>query len=144
MMTWPEYKQKYPLTRQIYGKDSVEKIRQHAFIEASGSKKMNRSQKQNAYYWGVVLKIMGAEIGYLPDEIHQLMCKEFLSYERSPGELFVKSTTKLSTVEFEDYLANVRRFAATELSIFIPMPNETEFSYEVKDETRTSTENIQA
>jgi hypothetical protein len=143
-MTWPEYKQKYPLTRQVYGKESVEKIRQHAFTEASGSKKMNRSQKQNAYYWGVVLKIMGDEIGYLPDEVHQLMGKQFLSYERSPGELFLKSTSKLSTVEFEDYLANVRRFAATELSIMVPLPNETEFSYEVKHEARTSSENIQA
>jgi hypothetical protein len=130
-MNWIQYQEKHPLTRQVYGKESVEKIRKHAFTEASGSKKMNRSQKQNAYYWGVVLKIMGDEIGYLPDEIHQLMGKEFLSYERKPGELFVKSTTKLSTVEFEDYLSNVRRFAATELNIYIPLPNETEFSYEV-------------
>lgn len=130
-MNWTEYQKKWPLTRQNYDQGSVEKIRRHAFIEASGLNRMSRSQKQNAYYWGVVLKIMGDEIGYLPDEVHQLMGKQFLSYERSPGELFIKSTTKLSTVEFEDYLSNVRRFAATELNIYVPLPNETEFSYEV-------------
>lgn len=119
-MNWIQYQEKHPLTRQVYGKDSVEKIRKHAFENGSPAKKMTRSQKQNAYYWGVVLKIMGAEIGYLDSEIHQLMGKEFLSYEKSPGELFIRSTTELNTKEFEDYLTNVRRFAATELNIFVP------------------------
>ena len=130
-MTWLEYKQKHQLTRQIYGKEAVEKIRKHEYEAGHPAKKMTRSQKQNAYYWGVVLKIIGDEIGYLPDEVHQLMGKEFLSYEKEPGELFIRSTTKLNTKEFEDYLSHVRRFAATELSIMVPLPNETEFSYEV-------------
>jgi len=93
--------------------------------------KGTRSQKQNKYYWGVVLKIMSDEIGYLPDECHQLMQIQFLKYE-SNGEWFVKSTTKLNTKEMEIYLENVRRFAAMELSCFVPLPGETEFSYEVK------------
>jgi hypothetical protein len=59
-----EYLHKHPLTRHIYGREAVEKIRRHA-------------------------------------------------------------------LEFEDYLAKVRRFAATELSIFVALPNETEFSYEI-------------
>ena len=59
------------------------------------------------------------------------MQKQFLKYE-SQGKMFVKSTTKLNTKDMEIYLENVRRFAAMELSCFIPLPNETEFSYEVK------------
>lgn len=50
-----------------------------------------------------------------------------------PGELFVQSTTGLNTKEFEDYLAKVRRFAATDLNIFVPLPGETEFSYEIEE-----------
>jgi hypothetical protein len=77
----------------------------------------------------VVLKIIGQELGYLPDEVHQLMTKNFLSYEKS-GDFFVKSTTKLKVAEMEDYLETVRRFASMELSIYVPLPGETEFSYD--------------
>jgi hypothetical protein len=126
-----EYLHKHPLTRHIYGREAVEKIRRHAFLAGNPVAKMSRSQKQNAYYWGVVLKTIGDDTGYLPEEMHQLMTREFLSYEKEPGEVFVRSTTSLNTKEFEDYLAKVRRFAATELSIFVALPNETEFSYEI-------------
>ena len=130
-MIFQEYKVKHPLTKFNYSRKDVEKIRQHAFETAKPLKKMTRSQKQNAYMWGVVYKTIGAELGYLPDEIHQLMQKEFLQYEHL-GEKFVKSTTKLNTKEMEDYLANVRRFASMELSILVMLPNETEFSWDVK------------
>ena len=130
-MIFPEYKTQYPLTKLDYKRKDVEQIRQHAFETAKPVKGMTRSQKQNAYYWGVVLKTIGAELGYLPDEVHQLMQKEFLKYEHL-GEIFVKSTTKLNTKEMEEYLANVRRFASTELSILIMLPNETEFSWSIK------------
>ncbi|GAI94103.1 unnamed protein product, partial [marine sediment metagenome] len=49
----------------------------------------------------------------------------------SQGEWFVKSTTKLNTKDMEIYLENVRRFAAMELSCVIPLPNETNFNYEM-------------
>ena len=132
-MILQEYLHKYPLTRQVYGRDAVEKIRVHAFQQGSPAQAMTRSQRQNAYYFGVVLKTIGDDVGYTVEEMHQLMAKEFLSYEKSPGELFVRSTTSLNTKEFEDYLAKVRRFAATELSIFVPLPNETEFAYTIKE-----------
>ena len=126
-MSLQEYLHKFPLTRQVYGREAVEKIRSHAYLTASpGQKKLTRSQRQNAYYWGVVLKTIGDDIGYLPEEIHQLMAKEFLSYEKSPGERFVRSTASLNTAEFETYLENVRRFAATDLGINVPEPNEGE------------------
>jgi len=131
MINFQEYKVQHPLTKIQYQKKDVESIRKHAFETARPVNGMTRSQKQNAYYWGVVLKIMGSELGYLADEIHQLMTKEFLSYENL-GEKFVKSTTKLNTKQMEEYLENVRRFATMELSCFIPLPNETEFSWEAK------------
>ncbi len=81
--------------------------------------------------WGVVYKTMSSDTGYLPEEIHQLMGEKFLSYENQ-GKIFVKSTTTLKTKAMEEYLAKVRMFASTELSCFIPLPGETEFSWIVK------------
>jgi hypothetical protein len=94
-----------------------------------GTKKLTRSQKQNRYMWGVVYKILGDELGYLPEEVHQFCGDMFLKYEKPTGEMFIKSTTRLTKPEFEDYLEKVRRFASVELSISIPKPNETEFNY---------------
>jgi hypothetical protein len=130
-MLFQEYKTKYPLKKFEYTRKDVEAIRKHAFETAKPVKGMTRSQKQNAYMWGVVYKTMSLDTGYLPGEIHQLMGKKFLAYE-SQGEMFVKSTTTLKTKGMEEYLENVRRFASTELSCFVPLPNETEFSWEVK------------
>ena len=130
-MIFQEYKTKHPLKKLQYQRQDVEQIREHAFKTAKPDKKMTRSQNQNAYMWGIVYKIMGQGTGYIPDEIHQLMAKEFLSYE-SQGDMFVKSTTRLNPKEMEIYLESVRRFATTELSCFIPLPNETEFSWTVK------------
>ena len=130
-MTLAEYKNKFPLTKQSYQAVDVDAIRSHAFKAGMPEVKETRSQKQNRYYWGVVCKILSQDLGYLPEEIHQLMAKQFLSYENQ-GEQFVCSTTKLNTKDMEEYLENVRRFASMELSCFIPKPNETEFSYSVK------------
>jgi len=131
MNNFHEYKSKHPLTKLQYPKKDVESIRKHAFETAKPVKGMTRSQKQNAYMWGVVYKTMGSDLGYLAKEIHQLMGKEFLSYEHL-GETFIKSTTELNTKKMEEYLAKVRRFASMELSCLVPLPNETEFSWEVK------------
>lgn len=92
------------------------------FVDIRESKK-SRSLQQNRYYWGVVIDILSRDTGYYPEEIHQLMAKKFLSYEKK-GEVFVKSTTMLSTTEFEEYLSKIRIFASMELGIFIPLPNE--------------------
>lgn len=93
--------------------------------------KETRSDKQRKYQWGCVYDIISKDTGYLPKEVHQLMQKQFLAYENK-GEWFVRSTTELNTKEMEEYLSNIRRFASVELSIFVPLPGETEFSYSVK------------
>jgi hypothetical protein len=130
-MIFEEYKTKHPLTKMQYHRKAVDLIREHAFKAGMPDNKMTRSQKQNAYMWGVVYKTIGAELGYLPEEIHQLMQKQFLSYENL-GEKFVKSTTRLNTKQMEEYLENVRRFASMELNILVMLPNETEWNWSVK------------
>jgi len=91
-------------------------------IEIQKSKKI-RSLPQNKYYWGVVVKILGSHIGYTSDEMHQILASKFLSYRKMNGE-FVKSTTKLNTWEFENYLDKCRQWASGEMQVHIPLPNE--------------------
>ena len=95
-------------------------------------KRKKRSTPQNAYMWSCVYKIVSNHTGYTLEECHQLFGKMFLKYEKN-GHVFIKSTTKLSTVEFEDYMESIRRFASMELSLWIPEPNEpTHFYYDLK------------
>ena len=84
----------------------------------------NRSNNQNKYYWGVVIKILGDELGYMPDEMHNALRWKFL---RKGGKLeTVKSTSSLTTIEFEEYLELVRIWALRDLEIAIPLPNEVD------------------
>lgn len=89
--------------------------------------KMTRSIRQNRYYWGVVLKIVADELGYFPEEMHHCFATMFLKKIIKIGDREVEtynSTTRLKTDEFEDYLEKIRIFAAKELGIIIPLPNE--------------------
>ena len=87
-----------------------------------------RSNNQNSYYFGVVVKILADHIGYTPEEMHEALKFQML-LDRT-GELpIVRSTTDLSTVEMEDYLRRCREFASIEFQCVIPLPNETEFDY---------------
>ncbi len=87
-----------------------------------------RSNQQNRYYWGCVLTFIAAETGHTTEEIHEYCKAAFMprAFIKLGGheKRVTKSTTTLSTDEFEEYLDQVRAFAATELSIQIPMPNE--------------------
>jgi hypothetical protein len=81
-----------------------------------------RSLPQNSYYWGVVLKLIAGQTGHTDEEVHEHMKWRFL---RKHGKLeTVRSTTKLSTIEMEEYLAKIRNFAQEKLDIYIPLPNE--------------------
>jgi len=81
-----------------------------------------RSVNQNNYYWGVVIKMLGDEIGYSPEEMHNALQIKFLSthLDKLPS---VKSTKKLSTKEFEEHLSKIRQWAS-EQGTFLPLPNE--------------------
>ena len=87
--------------------------------------KTKRSDLQNSYYFGVVVEMLANELGYDKDEMHEILKYKFLQ-SNSMGMPYVKSTTKLSTGEFEDYLSGIKRWAAEFLHINIPDPNEAE------------------
>jgi hypothetical protein len=88
----------------------------------------NRSNQQNAYYWGVVVKMLSDYTGFTPDEMHEYLRGRFLKYIKPlPGGEMAEirqSTTDLDTKEFELYLEQIRMFAVQDLDIQIPLPNE--------------------
>lgn len=91
-----------------------------------------RSTNQNSYYWGVVLTMIAEETKHTTEECHEFMKSMFLPREfKKIGGVekeIQKSTTTLSTSEFEDYLEQIRAFAASdeELHLVIPLPNEVD------------------
>lgn len=89
----------------------------------------NRSNRQNKYYWGVIIKMISDYTGFFPDEVHEILKGKFLSYEKVITHTGQEVTLSMSTAEldkydFEQYLEKCRIFAAGELDLIIPLPNE--------------------
>lgn len=78
----------------------------------------NRTDAQNAYYHGVVLQMISEHTGDDHDSIHEEMKKRF-----NGG----KSTTRLPTKEFNEYVSRVKIWAAEFLGLPIPDPNQVDF-----------------
>lgn len=98
-------------------------------------KKKYRSSPQNRFYHGVVVPsvkyAMEAKGFFLQsnEAVHELLKFKFLKGEIlnvASGELIptIGSTTRLSTIDFEDYLTQIRAWASSCLDCIIPEPNE--------------------
>lgn len=83
-----------------------------------------RSRNQNDYYWAVLIDILSNHFGYSPDEMHEALKWEFLRTVEPGKPDRVKSTTELTTIEAEAYYEHIRRWAAAEYDIYIPLPSE--------------------
>lgn len=101
-----------------------------------------RTQRQNRYLWGVVYKyLVDNDPGYFGNEeterllkgrgiamneiVHEFCKAQFLpplELSIGGGMKITKSTAKLNRQEFNDYVENIRRWAAQELQVFIPDP----------------------
>lgn len=83
-----------------------------------------RTLSQNSYYWGVIIEILGNHFGYEPDEMHEALKFKFLRLHEGSGLETVGSTTKLSTVEFGEYLDKIMRWASSDYQVYIPAAGE--------------------
>lgn len=89
--------------------------------------KEKRSNPQNALYhsW---LNIICKETKNDHETVHKALAKMFLGVDvcEFGGQKIakIKSTTTLNTEEFTEYLNNVEAFAATELGIILPHPDD--------------------
>ncbi len=91
-----------------------------------GKRRKHRSDRQNRYYWKVIVGMLSTELGYSDDETHEALKWKFLL--RDEGKIpTVRSTANLSTAEFESYLGKIREWASSFLGCEIPLPNEVEF-----------------
>lgn len=120
---------KLQFERQAEFKHYLKSLKGDVQVTISKRKKI-RSIAENSYYWGVVIKIVSDEMGLLPDETHEFLKSLFLKMGMEvKGKRYevTRSTTLLSTIEFEDYLAKCRAWTSMELNTYIPEPNEVEY-----------------
>ena len=82
--------------------------------------KTSRTIKQNKLYW-LYLGFIGDELGCEPEELHSTFKAMFL-IDHSKKLPIVRSTTKLTTIEFANYIEKIIRKSA-ELGILLPEPN---------------------
>lgn len=93
--------------------------------------KRTRSSQQNRYLWGCVYPhIMKHLDGWEAEDVHEYFLGEHFGWETLTGLgrrrlRPLRRSSKLTTVEFNDYVAFIQRKAA-ELGIYIPDPNEFE------------------
>ena len=92
-----------------------------------------RSNMQNSYYWKCIVQGLAEELGYFPDEMHDILRAKFLSeYEMisiNDNQIALNkigSTTALNTKAFEVYTEQIRVWAITDLGIRLMLPNEYE------------------
>lgn len=94
-------------------------------------RKRQRSKNQNDYYWAVIVDMVAEAMGITPKQANEFLKSEFLTVgiERNGKRWEVtRSSSDLSTVEFEEYCQNCRMWASAELGIYIPEPNEAEWN----------------
>ena len=86
-----------------------------------------RTNAENRYYWGVIVRMVSDEMGIIPDEAHDflkgLFLKEGVEVEEKRFEI-VRSTASLTVAQFEEYCEKARQWAASELGCVIPLPGE--------------------
>lgn len=90
-------------------------------------KRSKRSDNQNRYWW-FCMEILGKELGYRKDEMHEICKFMFLKAEKvdeKTGEIFqyLRSSTELTKIEFADMTSNLIQWAA-EHGTVLPLPNE--------------------
>jgi hypothetical protein len=88
-----------------------------------------RSQKQNNYYFGVVVKLISDHTGHTCEEVHDELARRFNpQFQRSvvskKESITAGKTSELTINKFWEYTQKCVAFASTDLNIFIPEPNE--------------------
>ena len=91
----------------------------------------NRSMMQNNYYWKCIVQMLADELGYYPNEMHDILKVKFASEWQSievnnnkVGLQVINSTATMDTKEFEIYAEQIRIWALSELNIRLMLPNE--------------------
>lgn len=90
----------------------------------------NRSDQQNRYLFGVVYPTILRHLdGWDKDDVHEWCLGEWSGWEVLEGlgrrrMKPIKRSSKLNTVEFNDYIEFIQRTMAERFGIYVPDPNE--------------------
>jgi hypothetical protein len=117
---------KEELTGLFYKIKQIDKQDAEYIFYVSDTKK-NRSIKQNAYYWGVVLYEIHKHTGEDIEKLHILFKRMFaMKSEYILGRLvdYPDTTRDFDTRQFTEYIDKIVALALNELSVRIPKPNE--------------------
>lgn len=84
-----------------------------------------RTDRQNRYYFGVVVPLIADYCGYERDDMHECLAMKFLRIEDDPitGAPRRRRTPATNTKDFAEYVDSCVRFA-TELGVYVPAPGE--------------------
>jgi len=91
-----------------------------------------RTNKQNRYYWKVIIGTIAQYTGDEPERIHDALRLKFL-YEPAVvegGLDYIGRTSTMTTAEFREYVERIRIWALDTLGINLPEPNEEEITDE--------------
>jgi hypothetical protein len=86
-----------------------------------------RSLDQNAYWWAVPVKILAEFCGYTENQMHYALLGECFGYEPGPHGVPVPvkpSSADLSVEEFTHLIDWAQQWAASELGVDVPGPDE--------------------
>jgi hypothetical protein len=81
---------------------------------------VERSDAANRYYRGVVVPMIAKEMGHPKNEedfVHDMLKKQF----------GITSTTKLTAIQFQEYITGIVQFAAEKLNLPIPDPESVDY-----------------
>lgn len=94
-----------------------------------------RSNAQNRYVWGVMYPAIAERLTELNgievtvEQVHIIMSEKFnsLRLKVSTGDeiVVIESTSDMTTVEFNERCKNIQQWAAVNLELSVPDPNET-------------------
>jgi hypothetical protein len=111
-ITIDEERQLAQYLRGLEGKEVEMIVRQY---------RRQRTDPQNNYYFGVVIKIIGDYVGEDDYQaVHEALKIKFLGTERKKGLDIPKHSKTLKTHQFSEYVEKIKRWAAQEYGIYIP------------------------
>lgn len=97
-----------------------------------------RTDIQNKYYYGVVVKMIAEYLGYYPDECHRMLLRMFAKLGEDEDEYghkydICESTSGMDTMRMEKYLEDIKTFFLTDFKLYIPNAGEQFEEEEIKE-----------
>lgn len=114
--------------------DGIRSLKNGKMVEIELKVLPRRSDAQNRFYWAVCVAMLRDKFNEMGHEVtaedtHAFLKEKFNSKQicNEEGELIGSiggSTTEFNKADMMDYIANIQRWAAESLSLYIPDPNE--------------------